>query len=361
MSLIFCWPSTLPSVPRNRIHSAPRDGPPSLSPLAPTASSACPSPFRSPTPASAVPNASLSSRPPVKPPVDWPISTKRSTVPPVASVITYTAPRFAPRPSSPGAPTAISIDPSPPRSPSAAIEEPKRSWSASSASKNPSVSLIFRQANAEPSSSRNTIQIAPRFVPPSSSLGAPTARSTMPSELRSPMAAMAEPNRAPSERNPPKLPWVELIFSSDRTSPGKPWAAASVAQHERARAEAKRLERDVFMEPRGEASDGGGAEDILFLRRPLDQPRDRSTFLTKRAGAERSAASREPALMRTRSFAPPLAQVALERSARTASCSPVGWAGHPERRPSRPGCRDRARSSSPADRRTPAGASCGPP
>ncbi len=217
-SLIFCWALTVPSAFRNRIQTAP---PFRFSPsvrIAPTAMSSIPSPSRSPTPATAVPN-SLPGSSPVRPPSAMLIFCSSFTVPSEFRKSTQTVPVRGPPSSSLGAPAARSTTPSSSRSPMLATERPNMSSCPTPPPKPPSVMLIFWWALTVPSAFRKRIQTAPFMLPPSSARGAPTAMSVIPSPSRSPRGATARPNSSRSARVPVNPPSVSLIFWCDLTVP----------------------------------------------------------------------------------------------------------------------------------------------
>ena len=95
VSLIFCSDLTVPSLLRNSTHTAPRspnEPPPSSSRRAPTARSPAPSPSRSPSKVTELPNRSPSSSTPPKPPCVSLIFWCDSTVPSLLRNSTHTAP-----------------------------------------------------------------------------------------------------------------------------------------------------------------------------------------------------------------------------------------------------------------------------
>ena len=120
-------------------------------------------------------------------------------VPSLLSSSRYAAPTLAELPEPvPPAPTAMSGIPSPSMSPVPVTPEPKLSPLASTGP--PPVPLaIFACLSTEPSAFIITTYAAPRFLPPVSSLLAPTATSGTPSSLMSPMEAIAYPSSSPPE------------------------------------------------------------------------------------------------------------------------------------------------------------------
>ena len=107
-----------------------------------------------------------------------------------------TAPRAPPPSSSPYAPTAKSFTPSLFKSPMFAIDLPKKS---ELDSVGPFVveELISTVESTEPSVFINIMCTAPRALPPSSSLPAPTAKSFTPSPSKSPMSTIDDPKLSP--------------------------------------------------------------------------------------------------------------------------------------------------------------------
>jgi hypothetical protein len=99
---------------------------------------------------------------------------------------------------------------SPSRSPRFATDAPNWSSLASVPEKPPSVELIFWCPFTLPSALRKRIQTAPRSAkrpaPPSSSPGAPTATSGIPSPSRSPRGAKLAPKRSLLLSSPVKPP-----------------------------------------------------------------------------------------------------------------------------------------------------------
>jgi len=116
-----------------------------------------------------------------------------------------TAPRSVPPSSSPGAPTTSSSSPSPSRSTSPDVAEPNRSPPSRIPAKPPAVPLIFCTARKRTSGYRKRIQTAPHSLPASSSPGAPSTSSGIPSASRSP-GLPAEAPRPSSSSSGPRIP-----------------------------------------------------------------------------------------------------------------------------------------------------------
>ena len=187
---------TVPSEFMNSTCSAPLLLWPSLSSGAPAAMSGTPSPSKSPRPATEEPNSSPSdSEGPFE--VDELISAALFTVPSEFMNSTCSAPLSLPPASSSLAPAATSGTPSPSMSPTPAADEPNASQSASRGP--PAVDeLIWDIWRSVPSSFVNSSVSSPRFSPPVSLWGDPTAISAKPSPLMSPALAAAHPNLSPA-------------------------------------------------------------------------------------------------------------------------------------------------------------------
>eukprot|EP00962_Isochrysis_galbana_P001762 scaffold459_cov117-Isochrysis_galbana.AAC.8 len=123
-------------------------------------------------------------------------------------------PRARPRS---GAPTSRSGRPSPSRSPGAARSVPNAEPGLAGVDKPAEVPLIFWTSRTSPSSRRNRMYTEPALGPSSSSPGAPTAISAMPSPSRSPISTTEAPNRSLSRRSTPLLapprPIVRMLFT----------------------------------------------------------------------------------------------------------------------------------------------------
>jgi hypothetical protein len=178
-----------------------------------------PSRSRSPSELMPRPKWSKESSGPARPPLVALILPAPTRVPSAARRRRWTAPALDAPSLSPRAPTARSGVPLPSRSPIPARALPNQSWSSSAAVRGPAVADSFCSARTVPLAFRNSTCAAPRSVPPSSSSGAPTARSPMPSPSRSPMPATSWPNSSRSSRAPVRPPAVSLIFCSARTVP----------------------------------------------------------------------------------------------------------------------------------------------
>ena len=182
--------------------------PPSSSGGVPTARSVTPSPSMSSMLATDLPKLSLVSTP-VKPPAVDDIFWCDCTVPSAFKKSIQTAPLPALPSSSPDIPTAKSKTPSPSRSPIPATDSPNRSAASMVPVKFPARLEIFCSDFTVPSVFMNSIQTAPKKlppVPPSRSECAPTAISVTPSPSRSPMFATALPKLLAEVRGPVKPP-----------------------------------------------------------------------------------------------------------------------------------------------------------
>ena len=211
---IFTLLFTVPFAFSRSTCTAPRYVPPVSSRTAPTARSVTPSPSKSPSDATELPNESESVS--VGPPfVPLAIFTLLATVPFAFSNSTCTAPRFVPPVSSPVDPTARSVTPSLFKSPSNTTEAPKLSPFTSVGP--PFMPLaIFTLLFTVPFAFSSSTYTAPRFVPPVSSRGAPTARSGTPSPSRSPSDATELPKKSPfTSVGPPFIPLAifTLLFT----------------------------------------------------------------------------------------------------------------------------------------------------
>ena len=129
--------------------------------------------------------------------------------------------------SSPVAPTARSITPSPSRSPSDVTELPNKSEFASVGP--PLVPLaIFTLLFTVPLEFSSSTCTAPRYVPPVSSVKAPTARPTTPSPSRSPSDVIELPKRSKSASvGPPLVPLAifTLLFTVPLEFISSTWTA----------------------------------------------------------------------------------------------------------------------------------------